>query len=255
MAGVTCVVQPFLVCDAQPGKGVEVRKKSQCNSDSSRFYACCVRAVRICVWGSCVGDPDVKFPQARCPRACNRDGQDLVMCLASCSTPPRSCLFLPPCPCLFVQVSCALLNASQIMSGPCPSVQVSGALLNASQIMSALSCNLRELGLGNNQLNGAVPDDITLLSDLRSLGLGYNRLTGPLPASLGNLSSLQELEVTSNELTGQSDESWRDISTPGWGVLGARCVHAWAGSGHDVQHAVQSIQSLAGKALQGGARI
>lgn len=92
------------------------------------------------------------------------------------------------------------------------------SLLNISvvDILSLLSCNLRGLGLQNNDLSGGLPTSLTMLSELQTLNLGYNRINGTLPTTLGNLTAFRVLELTNNQLTGPipSDLCAEDGSSP-----------------------------------------
>jgi hypothetical protein len=58
------------------------------------------------------------------------------------------------------------------------------------------------LNLGNNNLTGALPEDIGTLNQLQYLLLNSNRLTGALPAGINRLTGLMVLDVSENELTG-----------------------------------------------------
>ncbi|KAJ3341422.1 hypothetical protein HDU93_004823 [Gonapodya sp. JEL0774] len=62
---------------------------------------------------------------------------------------------------------------------------------------------LRDLGLGNNQLTGSIPP-LASLANLRYLHLGQNLLTGPVP-SLASLQNLQYLWLYNNQLSGNID--------------------------------------------------
>ena len=56
--------------------------------------------------------------------------------------------------------------------------------------------------LGNNELSGPVPEELSRLSNLKWLYLGHNQLSGPVPEELSRLSNLQRLNLRSNELSG-----------------------------------------------------
>jgi len=56
--------------------------------------------------------------------------------------------------------------------------------------------------LVNNNLYGALPDEIGNLDDLIELNLGSNQLNGNLPASIGELINLQFLILKNNQLSG-----------------------------------------------------
>ncbi len=55
-----------------------------------------------------------------------------------------------------------------------------------------------ELQLGNNNLAGALPPEIDLLSHLKRLHVQDNKLQGSLPSQLSNVTMLQELRVDGN---------------------------------------------------------
>ena len=62
---------------------------------------------------------------------------------------------------------------------------------------------LKELYLQDNDLSGPVPVELGDLSSLTHLHLQNNDLTGSIPAELGDLTVLRELRLDSNDLTGQ----------------------------------------------------
>jgi len=59
-----------------------------------------------------------------------------------------------------------------------------------------------ELLLFTNNLNGAIPPEIGLMTNLISLHLYNNQLSGPIPPELGNLSNLESLRLNTNQLSG-----------------------------------------------------
>ena len=65
---------------------------------------------------------------------------------------------------------------------------------------------LKELYLQDNDLSGPVPVELGDLASLTHLHLQNNDLTGGIPAELGNLTVLRELRLDSNDLTGQLPE-------------------------------------------------
>ena len=58
------------------------------------------------------------------------------------------------------------------------------------------------LFLGDNQLNGEIPEELGSLTKLEILSLRSNQLTGEIPAQLGNLTNLRILSLRDNQLTG-----------------------------------------------------
>ena len=62
---------------------------------------------------------------------------------------------------------------------------------------------LKELYLQDNDLSGPVPVELGHLSDLTHLHLQNNDLSGGIPGDLGSLTVLRELRLDSNDLSGQ----------------------------------------------------
>ncbi|MGB8984479.1 MAG: M4 family metallopeptidase, partial [Anaerolineales bacterium] len=62
---------------------------------------------------------------------------------------------------------------------------------------------LTYLGLWNNQLTGTLPLQLGSLLNLRYLFLDGNQLSGGIPSELGSLSNLHFLSLSDNQLTGQ----------------------------------------------------
>ena len=58
------------------------------------------------------------------------------------------------------------------------------------------------LNLSDNDLTGAIPEELGSLANLTWLWLGYNALTGPIPVELGGLANLTKLWLSGNDLTG-----------------------------------------------------
>lgn len=63
--------------------------------------------------------------------------------------------------------------------------------------------NLTTLDLSNNKLSGTIPAELTKLKSLTYLDLATNKLTGNIPSNFGELSSLRVLKTAYNELTGE----------------------------------------------------
>ena len=59
-----------------------------------------------------------------------------------------------------------------------------------------------ELKLGGNNLQGAIPPELSALSKLERLQLWTNSLVGPIPPQLGDLTKLRGLSLGFNDLTG-----------------------------------------------------
>jgi hypothetical protein len=76
-------------------------------------------------------------------------------------------------------------------------------------------CNngrVANLNLGENGLNGTLPNSLGNLSNLTHLNLSPNNITGSIPESLGNLSNLTVLHLYSNNITGSIPESLGNLS-------------------------------------------
>ncbi|TKW26279.1 hypothetical protein SEVIR_3G177900v4 [Setaria viridis] len=61
---------------------------------------------------------------------------------------------------------------------------------------------LQELDLSANQLSGAIPESMALLSAVSQMNLSHNQLTGEIPAGLGSIPVLNLLDLSSNQLSG-----------------------------------------------------
>jgi len=67
--------------------------------------------------------------------------------------------------------------------------------------LSGLS-DLEQLTLAYNQLSGSIPPELGQISNLKSLNLQNNQLSGTIPSELGQLSKLEQLSLSENQLTG-----------------------------------------------------
>ena len=72
--------------------------------------------------------------------------------------------------------------------------------------------NLATLDLADNNLKGAIPNELYLLSDLRELNLGYNQLSGKLPNLIGALTSLEVLRLYHNNFEGRIPAALADLT-------------------------------------------
>jgi Leucine-rich repeat (LRR) protein len=63
--------------------------------------------------------------------------------------------------------------------------------------------SLQDLNLKGNKLAGALPDDMSDMTNLESLDLSSNLFTGLIPSSWSNLVNLKKLAVNNNKLRGQ----------------------------------------------------
>lgn len=68
-------------------------------------------------------------------------------------------------------------------------------------------CNIdgayRNLKLGNNQLRGTIPDELSLLSSLEVLDMSENILTGFVPTTMKRLTKLREIRLFDNFISGK----------------------------------------------------
>ncbi|KAL4375605.1 hypothetical protein AHAS_Ahas05G0298500 [Arachis hypogaea] len=62
---------------------------------------------------------------------------------------------------------------------------------------------LKELVLSGNQLRGKIPDNIRLPSQLKALSISSNSIEGGIPKSFGNTCSLASLDLSHNTLTAE----------------------------------------------------
>ncbi|CAM0942615.1 unnamed protein product [Alopecurus aequalis] len=76
------------------------------------------------------------------------------------------------------------------------------------EFIDALSnCSLLELTLGENLLQGAIPNSIANLTGLQKLLFKTNNLSGTVPTSIGKLGALTTLDLGYNQLNGPT-EGW-----------------------------------------------
>ncbi|XP_048446245.1 probable LRR receptor-like serine/threonine-protein kinase At3g47570 isoform X2 [Pyrus x bretschneideri] len=62
--------------------------------------------------------------------------------------------------------------------------------------------NIRQLNLGQNQLDGLIPSKLWQCKELRKISLVYNNFHGSIPKSLGNLTYLTLIGLSDNNLIG-----------------------------------------------------
>lgn len=98
-------------------------------------------------------------------------------------------------PCGWFGVTC---NNNHVVQLVLPNNQLNGAL---PEQLSTLT-NLQTLSLYVNQLSGSIPPTVGSLTNLISLSLSDNQLSGSIPASLGSLSNLQLLHAHGNQFSG-----------------------------------------------------
>ncbi len=58
------------------------------------------------------------------------------------------------------------------------------------------------LYVNDNQLDGALPEEIGRLTDLRYFNASDNHISGTIPASIGEMHDLNEFTMFENALTG-----------------------------------------------------
>lgn len=66
-------------------------------------------------------------------------------------------------------------------------------------------CRLDGLTITRCNLEGRVPDWLSICVQLRNIDLSSNRLSGDIPQSIGQLTNLQYLDLSNNRLTGGLD--------------------------------------------------
>ncbi|KXZ47811.1 hypothetical protein GPECTOR_32g423 [Gonium pectorale] len=103
--------------------------------------------------------------------------------------------------CLHGRCACDVGNVTDIFLGRNGLTGELGVVLSRSTL-GALSCNLRQVFMGGNELYGTLPEYLSELPQLAVLSLGSNFLEGTIPASFTSLTRLQELDLSSNGLTG-----------------------------------------------------
>ena len=64
------------------------------------------------------------------------------------------------------------------------------------------SGRVQSVMLGNNNLNGTIPEELSVLSKLLHLHLYSNRLSGNVPSEIGELAGLLQLDLSGNRLDG-----------------------------------------------------
>lgn len=69
-----------------------------------------------------------------------------------------------------------------------------------------------QLVLPNNQLNGALPQQLSALTNLQVLSLYVNQLSGPIPPALGSLANLISMSLSDNQLSGSIPTSFGSLS-------------------------------------------
>ncbi|EEE57482.1 hypothetical protein OsJ_07743 [Oryza sativa Japonica Group] len=81
-----------------------------------------------------------------------------------------------------------------------PNNQLEGSIIGITKLK-----NLVTIDLGENRLNGSIPNSIGQLKTLEKLNLEYNNMFGELPSSLGNCTKLMTMNLGGNNLSGDLD--------------------------------------------------
>eukprot|EP00587_Corethron_hystrix_P007961 CAMPEP_0113309986 /NCGR_PEP_ID=MMETSP0010_2-20120614/7807_1 /TAXON_ID=216773 ORGANISM="Corethron hystrix, Strain 308" /NCGR_SAMPLE_ID=MMETSP0010_2 /ASSEMBLY_ACC=CAM_ASM_000155 /LENGTH=327 /DNA_ID=CAMNT_0000165341 /DNA_START=108 /DNA_END=1091 /DNA_ORIENTATION=+ /assembly_acc=CAM_ASM_000155 len=85
---------------------------------------------------------------------------------------------------------------------------LSGALPSELYLLS----NLTNLELDSNELTGSIPSDISKLTLLETYDMDKNNLIGTLPSVLYSMTSLKVLDLNDNELSGKISEEIGELS-------------------------------------------
>ncbi|KAM7486944.1 hypothetical protein LguiA_002953 [Lonicera macranthoides] len=97
----------------------------------------------------------------------------------------------------------SFMNLSRIRSLDLYSNNLTGQLPELFQTLFASKNSLEILELSWNKFSGSLSNsDLTSFSSLRQLGIGNNKLNGPFPKRFGQSSTLEYLDLSGNELNG-----------------------------------------------------
>ncbi|CAO2838725.1 unnamed protein product [Amaranthus hypochondriacus] len=72
---------------------------------------------------------------------------------------------------------------------------------------------VKAIDISNNELQGEIPSEISLLTGLISLDLSRNNLSGSITSQIGKLKSLEMLDLSNNRLSGNIPASLTELST------------------------------------------
>lgn len=89
-----------------------------------------------------------------------------------------------------------------------PKYGLQGALPNELGLLTSLV----HLDLGENDITGSIPGEFYQLSHLQRLYLHNNKITGHLSENIGNMQSLVDVFLSDNRLTGSIPENIRSPS-------------------------------------------
>ncbi|GJM95582.1 hypothetical protein PR202_ga12342 [Eleusine coracana subsp. coracana] len=89
---------------------------------------------------------------------------------------------------------------------------ISPSLGNLTLLTALNLRSLKFLILGNNSLQGRIPNELTNYTSLRIVDLSWNQLVGEIPFEVASLSELTSLDLSRNNLTGGIPSSISNIS-------------------------------------------
>ncbi|GAB4858898.1 hypothetical protein Ancab_040380 [Ancistrocladus abbreviatus] len=109
---------------------------------------------------------------------------------------------------VFVEV-----NSSGLLEFSIPDVNIHAFLVwkGSTQEYWKILALLGIIDLSSNRLTGAIPDEISLLTNLQQLNLSRNHLAGPIPPKLGQLKKLESLDLSRNQLFGEIPTSFLEL--------------------------------------------
>ncbi|WOL17523.1 LRR receptor-like serine/threonine-protein kinase FLS2 [Canna indica] len=78
-------------------------------------------------------------------------------------------------------------------------ITTKGSTIEYSTVLSLVT----SIDLSDNNLNGAIPQELTKLHGLHFLNLSENHLMAKIPSEIGDMSQLESLDLSMNNLTGE----------------------------------------------------
>lgn len=79
---------------------------------------------------------------------------------------------------------------------------LTGNAVSWNGVVTDLSCNVVEIQLDFNNLDGPIPPEIGDLTELTHLSLSANQINGTLPSQITNLTNLEYMFINDNQITG-----------------------------------------------------